>query len=68
MIGFIGPLKRVTTFRLDPLYFLPHYTNPVLEQSQSHSATDGQSICKSWCRAPSGAHDQIFITLRQLRS
>jgi hypothetical protein len=32
-------------------------------QSQSHIATDGQSISKSWCRAPSGAHDQIFITL-----
>jgi hypothetical protein len=32
-------------------------------QSQSPIATDGQSISKSWCRAPSGAHDQIFITL-----
>jgi hypothetical protein len=31
-------------------------------QSQSHIATDGQSISKSWCRAPSGAIDQIFIT------
>jgi hypothetical protein len=30
--------------------------------SQSHIATDGQSISKSWCRAPSWAHDQIFIT------
>jgi hypothetical protein len=37
-------------------------------QSQSHIATDGQSISKSWCRALSGAHDQIFITLWQLRS
>jgi hypothetical protein len=35
---------------------------------QSHIATDGQSISKSWCRTPSGAHDQIFITLWQLRS
>jgi hypothetical protein len=25
-------------------------------------ATDGQSVSKSWCRAPSGAHDQIFLT------
>jgi hypothetical protein len=24
-------------------------------QSQSHIATDGQSVSKSWCRAPSGA-------------
>ena len=33
-------------------------------QSQSHIATDGQSVSKFWCQAPSGAHDQIFITLK----
>jgi hypothetical protein len=27
-------------------------------QSQSHVATDGQSVSQSWCRAPPGAHDQ----------
>jgi hypothetical protein len=27
-----------------------------------------QSISKSWCRAPYGAHDQIYITIWQLRS
>jgi hypothetical protein len=32
-----------------------------VSQSQSHIATDGQSVCLSWCRAPSGAHDQIFV-------
>jgi hypothetical protein len=37
-------------------------------QSQSHIATNGQSISKSWCRNPSEAHDQIFITHLQLRS
>jgi hypothetical protein len=37
-------------------------------QSQSHIVTDSQSVSKSWCLAPSGAHDQIFITLWQLRS
>jgi hypothetical protein len=26
----------------------------------------GQSVSRSWCRAPSGAHDQIWITVRQL--
>jgi hypothetical protein len=36
-------------------------------QSQSYIATDGQSVSKAWCRAPSGAHDQIFITVWQLR-
>jgi hypothetical protein len=32
-------------------------------QSQSHIVTDGQLVSKSWCRAPSGIHDQIFITV-----
>jgi hypothetical protein len=31
-------------------------------QSQSHIATDGWSVTKSWCQAP----DQIFITVWQL--
>jgi hypothetical protein len=30
--------------------------------------TVGQSVSRSWSRAPSGAHDQIFNTLWQLRS
>jgi hypothetical protein len=37
-------------------------------QSQSYIATDGRSLSKSWCRAPSGAHDQVFIIVWQLRS
>jgi hypothetical protein len=37
-------------------------------ESQSHIATDGQPVSKSWCRAPYGAHDQILITVWQLRS
>jgi hypothetical protein len=37
-------------------------------KSQSYTATDGQSVSKSCCRAPSGTHDQIFITVWQLRS
>jgi hypothetical protein len=45
-----------------------HLSLAVLSQSQSHIASGGQSVSKSWCRAPSGAHDQIFITVRQLRS
>jgi hypothetical protein len=43
-----------------------HSTNST--QSQSHIATDGQSVSKSWCRGPPGAHDQIFVTVWQLRS
>jgi hypothetical protein len=37
-------------------------------KSQSHIATDGPSVSKSWCRAPSGAYDQMFITVWKLRS
>jgi hypothetical protein len=36
-------------------------------QSQSHIATDGQSVSKLWRRASSGAHGHIFITVWQLR-
>jgi hypothetical protein len=32
-------------------------------QSQSHITTDDQSVSASWFRAPSGAHDQILITV-----
>jgi hypothetical protein len=32
-------------------------------QSQSDIAADGQSVCLSWCRAPTGAHDQIFFLI-----
>jgi hypothetical protein len=41
---------------------------PSQSQNQSHIATDGQSVSKSRCSAPAGAHDQIFTTVRQLRS
>jgi hypothetical protein len=35
-------------------------------QSQSHITTDGLSIGPSWSRAPSGAHDQIFVLVWKL--
>jgi hypothetical protein len=35
-------------------------------QSQSHVTTDDQSVSGSWFRAPSGAHDQMLITVWQL--
>jgi hypothetical protein len=37
-------------------------TSELISQSQSHIATDGQSVSKSWYRALSGANDQIFIS------
>ena len=41
------------------------HTGVTVSPSPSHIATDGQSVSKSWCRAPSGAHDQIFITVER---
>jgi hypothetical protein len=39
-----------------------HFMEPEgSSQSQSHITTDGQSVCLSSCRDPSGAHDQIFV-------
>jgi hypothetical protein len=74
MIGFIGTflqLQSILTAQinldrrgLSSFYF--SFRNCL--QSQSHITTDGESVSKSWCRAPSGAHDQIFITVWQLRS
>jgi hypothetical protein len=40
----------------------------IIQVKVSHIVTEGQSISKSWCWAPSGAHDHIFITVWQLRS
>jgi hypothetical protein len=34
-------------------------------KSQSHVTTDGQSTSQSWCQAPSGVQDKIFVTVRQ---
>jgi hypothetical protein len=36
--------------------------------SKSKSHCDWQSVSQSWCRAPSGAHDLIFITVWHLQS
>jgi hypothetical protein len=39
---------------------------PSVSQSQSHIPTDGQSVYLSWCRAPAGAHDQMFLLVWEL--
>jgi hypothetical protein len=33
-------------------------------QSQSHVTADGQSASPSWCRAPSGTHDQKELSVK----
>jgi hypothetical protein len=50
------------------MVWLSDFSDDSACQSKSHIATDGQSISKSWCWATSGSHDQMFITLWQLRS
>jgi hypothetical protein len=52
--------------RLPTLNTPSRYLNQSSPQlSLSHIATDGLSVCLSWYRAPSGAHDQIFVTVWQ---
>lgn len=34
-------------------------------QAQSHMTTDSQLVSQSWCHAPTGAQDQIFVSVRQ---
>jgi hypothetical protein len=53
-----GPRQRSHTWVRVPRDSWPYFT--INSKSQSHIATDGRSISKSWCRAP----DQIFIILR----
>jgi hypothetical protein len=63
-----GPYQRSLSRVRVPWDSLPYFTvSGQSSQSQSHIATVGQSVSKSWCRAPSGAYDQIFIAVRQLR-
>jgi hypothetical protein len=42
------------------------YSHGQLVLCESHVTTDGQPVSPSWCRAPSGAHDQMLRTVRQL--
>jgi hypothetical protein len=34
-----------------------------LGTAQSNVTTDGQSVNMSWCQAPSGSHDHLFVTV-----
>jgi hypothetical protein len=42
--------------------------NTCQSQSQSPVTTDGQSVSMSRCRAPSGSHDRMFVTVWPLLS
>jgi hypothetical protein len=46
----MGPLERAN---------LSHWTTPAVVSCQF--TTDGPSVSMSWCRAPSGAHDQMVV-------
>jgi hypothetical protein len=59
-------LKHLNNLQLFFTYELPvsvSYRELLCSRSRSHIATDGQSVSKSWCRAPSGAYDQINISV-----
>jgi hypothetical protein len=67
-VHFLSP---PTTRRAMVEVFEPAFTQGWLQlkkKSQIHIATVSQSISKSRCQAPSGAHDQIVIILWQLLS
>jgi hypothetical protein len=51
-----------------PSHGLTVQLKKIYTQNQSDITTDSQSVSQSWCRAPSGAHDQICATVWQLRS
>jgi hypothetical protein len=40
-----------------------HFWEWGMSISQSHITSDGKSAIQSWCQAPTGAKDQIFVTV-----
>jgi hypothetical protein len=67
----LRPAPFLTGLRESSLsLWLPWTTPSRMNRSKSKSKLhyDWRSVSKSWCRAPFGAHDQIFITVWQLRS
>jgi hypothetical protein len=59
---FISPRNRVAQLFPQASFHSQGYDRACLPSpSLSHIATDGQSVCLSWCRAPAGAHDQFFF-------
>jgi hypothetical protein len=66
-----GPHQRSHSQVLVLWDSIPYFTVSAINyssQSQSHIATDGQSVCLSWCQAPAGAHDQMFLLVWKLLS
>jgi hypothetical protein len=59
---YINPVS-VQACKADHAYLTYLMLQQQLSQIQSHITTESQSVGKSWCRAPSGAHDQIFVTV-----
>jgi hypothetical protein len=61
LLVFLG---YATIVYLDVVFctFVPHWMCGFFGyQSESHC--DWRSVCLTWCRTPSGAHDQIFLLL-----
>jgi hypothetical protein len=62
-VVFACSVCRLNSLQLFFTYELPvtvSYRELLCSQSQSHFTTYSQSVCLSWCRTPSEAHDQIF--------
>jgi hypothetical protein len=55
--------RRVTVEVFEPASTRALSHSQSQSQIQSYIATDGQSVCLSWCLALSGAHDQKLITV-----
>jgi len=60
-------VSRFTTF-LCTICTWPLLLQEATRFKSSHITVDGQSNSLSWCRAPSGAHDQIYVKVTRLGS
>jgi hypothetical protein len=65
-LGYNGRLVIWTVVCLTATKFKPLVLCYQTSQSQSHITTDDQLVSASWFRAPSGAHDQMLITVWHL--
>jgi hypothetical protein len=62
-VGFSAMVGMKTKFRNKLQLSNSLRLKIIRTQSQSHVTTDGQPVSQSWCRAPSGAHDQMFVAV-----
>jgi hypothetical protein len=61
--GTLSLLEKYIAWVFPSSIFMFHRSHHEFSVRESHVTTDSHSVSPSWCRAPSGAHDHILITV-----